>query len=461
LINSKERKMLLPIHAVRPLRYLLLTIIAAVIATNLHADEVTDWNQIMLQAAHVAASGSTTASRSASIVEVSVFDAVNGIKCRYEPLHVKSHGPNGASARAAAVQAAYASLLKLYPTQVSTFDAARTISLAAILNTKGGGDEQQRRHQAIDKGISWGQEVADQIWAWRSTDGFTPAPSPFVGGTAVGEWRPTPPAFSPGASPQFAYMTPWVINHPSQFRPAGPAELTSARYTTDFNEIKIMGSLTSTLRTADQTAYAQFWASTTPVYEWNSVAIYLGAERHMTLLQNARLFAELNVAIADATIAMWDAKYYYVSWRPITAITLADTDGNPLTIADPSWVPLITTPAHPEYPSAHSGQSSAAATVLAHFFGNDRSFVISSDGLPEVTRSFPDFNAALDEVANARVFGGIHFRTATTDAQAAGTALGKYIIDNAFRRAGDGDRDDDDDPRDDRNGSGRERGSDD
>jgi hypothetical protein len=434
-----------PIHTIRPLRHLLLTIAAALIATNLHADEVTDWNQIMLQAAHVAASGSTTASRSASIVEVSVFDAVNGIECRYEPLYVKSHGPHGASARAAAVQAAYASLVKLYPTQVSTFDAARTTSLTAILNTTGSWDEQQRRQQAIDAGIAWGQEVAEQIWVWRSTDGFTPAPSPFVGGTAVGEWRPTPPAFSPGASPQFAYMTPWVINHPSQFRPAGPAELTSARYTSDFNEIKVMGSLTSTLRSTDQSAYAQFWASTTPIYEWNSAAIYLGAERHMTLLQNARLFAELNVAIADATIAMWDAKYYYVSWRPITAITLADTDGNPLTIADSSWVPLITTPAHPEYPSAHSGQSSAAATVLAHFFGNDCPFVVSSDGLPGVTRSFPNFTAALDEVANARIFGGIHFRTATRDAQATGIALGKYIIDNAFRRVGDGDRDDDDD----------------
>jgi PAP2 superfamily len=436
--------MLFPLRTFHPRRCVLLAIAAAALTANLHADEVTDWNQVMLQAAHTAGNGSTTASRSAAIVEVSVFDAVNGINCLYEPLHVTGRAPRDASAPAAAIQAAYVSLVSLYPTQVSTFDAARTTSLNALQNTSGSWWEQQMRLRSINEGVAWGQEVASQILAWRSTDGFTPAPAPFIGGTSVGEWRPTPPAFAPGVAPQFAYMTPWVIQYPSQFRPAGPPALTSARYTQDFNETELMGRLTSTVRTADETAYAQFWNGATPIYEWNSVALYLGSQRHMSLLKNARLFAELNVAIADATIAMWDAKYHYVAWRPITAVTLADTDGNLLTAPDPAWVPLITTPAHPEYPSAHSGQSSAAATVLAHFFGSSSSFIVASDGQPGVVRSFSSFSSALDEVANARVFGGIHFRFSTQDAQASGTAVGKYVVENAFQRQDRRDYDDDD-----------------
>jgi hypothetical protein len=335
--------------------------------------------------------------------------------------------------------------VKLYPTQLTTFDAARTASLNEILNVKGGVTEQQRRKSAVDAGLAWGQEVADAIWTWRSTDGFTPNPPPFLGGTVVGEWRPTPPAFAPGASPQFAYMTPWVMVTYSQFRPAGPPALTSALYAKVFNEIKEFGSLTSSVRTAEETAYAQFWATSTPVYNWNSVAIYLGAQRHMTLLENAHVFAELNVAMADATIAVWDAKYHYVFWRPVTAIPLADTDGNPATLADPNWKPLITTPAHPEYPSAHAGNSGAAATVLAHFFGEDSSFVVPSDALPGVVRSFSSFDAAQEEVANARIFGGIHYRASTDDGRKLGTAVGKYVLENAFQRFERGEDEDDDD----------------
>ncbi len=433
-----------PVHPFRPSRCLLLAIVATALTTSLSADEVTDWNQILLQAAHSAANGSTTASRSAAIVEVSVFDAVNGIIGRYEPLHVRDRGPREASTQAAAIQAAYVSLVSLYPAQLSTFAAARTISLNALQHPSEDTWAQRRRQRSIDEGVAWGEQVANEILAWRQNDGFTPAPAPFIGGTAVGEWRPTPPGFAPGAAPQFATMTPWVMSFPGQFRPAGPPALASARYTRDFLEVKVTGSLTSTVRTSDETAYAQFWNSATPIYEWNSAALYLGAERHMSLLKNARLFAELNVAIADATIAMWDAKYHYVTWRPITAIALADSDGNPLTAPDPAWVPFITTPAHPEYPSAHSGQSSAAATVLAHFFGRDTSFVVASDGEPGVIRSYPSFASALAEVANARVFGGIHFRFSTQDAQATGTAIGRYVVENAFRQR-DGRNSDDND----------------
>ena len=300
-------------------------------------------------------------------------------------------------------------------------------------------------NKAIDRGVAWGQEVADAIWTWRSTDGFTPPPAPFTGGTNIGEWRPTPPAFAPGAGPQFAYMTPWVIVTPSQFRPAGPPALGSARYAAVFNETKAFGSLTSPLRTADQTLFSTFWAASTASFYWNRIALYLGAERHLTLLQNALVLAALNVAMADASIACWEAKYHYVFWRPVTAIPLADSDGNPATISDPNWMPLIITPAHPEYPSGHSTFSAAGATVLTHYFGKNSSFTVDSDVMLGVARSFPNFAAALAEIANARIYGGIHFRTACEDGQATGTAVAKFVLKNAFQRLDRHEREDDDD----------------
>jgi hypothetical protein len=194
-----------------------------------------------------------------------------------------------------------------------------------------------------------------------------------------------------------------------------------------------MGSLSSSIRTADQTLAAQFWNASTPAYFWDTLAIAQGAQRHYTLSENARLLALVNVAIADAAIACWEAKYHYVFWRPVTAIPLADTDGNPDTTADPSWTPLLTTPAFPEYPSGHSSVSGAAVTVLASYFGNGTSFSMDSDVLLGVTRTFSSFPAALSEIQDARVFGGIHFRTACVDAQATGTAVANYILANALQ----------------------------
>ena len=242
------------------------------------------------------------------------------------------------------------------------------------------------------RGVTWGQTVADAIWTWRSGDGFTPTPPPFIGGTNVGEWRPTPPANLSGAAPQFATMMPWAIQSPAEFRPAGPPALDSALYAQVLNETKDMGSATSATRTADETLLSQFWNSSKVTYFWNRVALALIAEPHRhSLLTNARLLAQVNIALADAAIACWDGKYTYVFWRPITAIPLADTDGNADTDPDPAWTPLLVTPNHPEYPSGHSTTSSAAAAVLAAHFGNHTSFTVDSDKMPGVTRSFTSF----------------------------------------------------------------------
>ena len=422
-------------------------VLAASLATPAWADEVLDWNELMFRAGLVAATSPLNMSRVAAIVQAAVFDAVNGIDRRYTPVHVAPAGPAGASREAAAAKAAYTALVALYPTQKAVFDARLAVSLAEL------GTRQSPA--AIASGAAWGVTVANAIVAWRNTDGFTPAPPPFLGGTAVGMWRPTPPGFASGAGPQYAYMTPWVIQAPSQFLPAGPPALTSARYAAEFNETKSMGSATSQLRTADQTEAAWFWAASTAGFIWNTVARSLIADQdrgggndlrdwdqsrgerfgpHSSTLGNARLLALMNLAMADAAIGCWQAKYTYVFWRPVTAIPLAGTDGNAATVEDATWTPLFATPAHPEYPSGHSCVSGAAAAILADQFGERTRFTAENDLMPGVFRSFRSFSAALEEVKNARIFAGIHFRAATEDGQGIGVQVAQWVLDHALLR---------------------------
>lgn len=394
------------------------------------ADEVADWNHIMLEATLTPpATPAPVSTRSTAIVQAAVFDAVNGIDPRYSPIHVSPTGPRNASKRAAAVQAAYAILIRLYPAQSDMLDQQRSASLMGI--SRGWGAE---RSDLIQQGIEWGQTVADAIWAWRSNDGFAQSVPPFTGGTASGEWRPTPPAFLSGLAPQLAHVTPWVIQSPSQFRPSGPPALDSAQYTADFNEIKVMGSNASTSRTPDETDAALFWNPGNPPDFWDPVATTLAEKHHFSLLQTAHLLAQVNLAMSDSMIGCWDAKYTYVSWRPITAIQLADTDGNPDTLADPTWTPLLVTPPFPGYPSAHSCASSAAARVLSHYFGENTAITVTNDALPGQMRSFPSFSAALEEIVNARVFGGIHFRTDCNAGQVLGNSVGEFVIKHSLRR---------------------------
>jgi hypothetical protein len=405
---------------------LLLLAINMIWTSRLSADVVTDWNQIMVQTVIAGKTSPVVSSRVAAIVEAAVFDAVNGIERRYTPIHVDFAAPAGASERAAAIQAAYATLVVLYPSQKATLDAQLQASLAGIASISAG-----ENSVSIARGIQWGQTVANDMMAWRSTDGFTPPPPPFLGGLAIGEWRPTPPDFLPGAVPQFAYMTPWALSSPGQFRPAGPPVLSSDVYTTVFDEVKTMGSAVGSNRTADQTELAIFWTSNTPA-AWNRVARTISSQRNLVLSDNARLFALLNIAMADAAISCWEAKYHYVFWRPITAITLADLDGNPATDVDLAWTPLLViTPNFPEYPSGHATVSAAAATVLTAYFGDATPFSIDSEKLPGVLRSFPSFSQAVLEINDARVFGGIHFRNAVLDGNTLGRAVGNYALQNA------------------------------
>jgi hypothetical protein len=402
-------------------------------------DPVLEWIGVMNTAVLTAGTAPNVTSRNVAIVSAAVFDAVNGIEPRFRPLHVRPDAPHNASQRAAAIQAAYAMLLDIYPGQIAVLTTRRTASLAALAL-----DE---KAESIAAGVTWGQTVADAIWAWRSMDGFTPAPPPFFGvqsiaatPLAVGFWRPTPPANASGATPQLATMTPWVLTRPSQFRLPPPLALNSPEYAADLNEVKGMGSISSTTRSMDQSEFALFWALNTPI-AWDRIAAQLAAAHGLSLSENAHLFALLNVSMSDALIACWDSKYRFIFWRPITAIRTGLTPAD----ADPLWEPwldkLTGTPAHPEYPSAHSSLSGAAASVLAGAFGENTAFTVTSEIRPG-TRSFSSFSEALAEIIDARVFGGIHFRTSCLRGTALGGSVADYVSRHAMRARGD-DRDED------------------
>jgi len=394
-------------------------------------DLVLQWIGIMNDAALAGGTSPFFTSRIAAMVSASVFDAVNGIDPRFQALHVRPNAPDGASQRAAAIQAAYVILVDAYPGQSTALTNQLNASLEILALTE--------NTQSIAAGIAWGQAVADAIWAWRQTDGFAPAPPPFEGvlgivGTpaAVGYWRPTPPLNAPGAGVQLATMTPWVLVRASQFRLPPPYLLTSAQYAADLNETKTMGALSGSPRTADQSELALFWQSNTPL-TWNRVAAQISAERGLSFHENVQLFALLNVTMADAVIACWDSKYRYSFWRPITAIREGLTPAD----ADPTWEPWLDffkpgTPAFPEYPSAHASISGSAAFVLASIFGDNTSFTVTSESRPG-TRSFSSFSNAVSEIADARVFGGIHFRTSCDLGNTLGRAVANFVATHAMR----------------------------
>ena len=386
------------------------------------ADTVTQWNLTMIAGLEAAGVPPPPAARIGAIVQASVFDAVNGIARQYTPYHVAPAAPAGASRDAAVAAAAHTALVALIPGQRPLFDAQLAATLAQL------SDDPAHPGQSVQRGLAWGTTVANDILAWRATDGFTTVPPPYTVGTAPGDWQPTPPAFlGPPQAPlfrQFATMTPFALTSPAQFLPPGPPPLDSARYAQDLAEVRALGSATSTTRTPEQTQTAIFWQADTPAAMWNRVADQLAQAGDLPLAQNARLLAQVNIALADATIAVWNAKNYYNFWRPVTAIRAT---------SDPAWTPLLPTPAFQEYPSAHSGVSSAAAAVLASFYGDATSFTVTSAGLPGVQRDFTTFSSAVQQVENARIYAGFHFRFSCTDAAALGAQVARYVTSTPMR----------------------------
>ena len=384
---------------------------------------VTHWNSVALTAIKADRTSPPKASRGLAMLHVAIYDACNGIGQNGQPYFVGGKAPGVASKSAAVAAAARKVLINLYPAQQAAFESAYRRSLAGLP------DGLPRR-----VGISWGESVAERILYLRGNDGSATVVSYSPAGGA-GNWVPTPPAFAPALLPNWPMVTPFAMASGAQFRPPPPPSLDSAQWASDFNLTKELGRSDSATRTVEQTEIARFWAdgagTVTPPGHWNVIARDIGQQRGNTLEENARLFALLNIAEADAAIIAWDCKYAFNFWRPVSAIHNADTDDNPDTLSDPTWSPLLVTPNFPEYISGHSTFSGAAAAVLAVFYGSDDiPFTTGCEDLPGVVRSFNSFSQAAEEAGMSRIYGGIHFMSANLNGLASGASLGGYVAKN-------------------------------
>jgi membrane-associated phospholipid phosphatase len=394
-------------------------------AAHSRADVVTDWNSAALDAIRAGRTAPPVAARALAILHVAIYDAVNGITETHEPYFVTGKPAGVASVEAAASAAAHRVLIALYPSRQTELDLLYTTQLGAL-----------RDGPSLGFGVAWGESVAEAILELRSTD-HSDAVVPYSPTPGVGFWAPTPPANAPALLPQWPMVTPFAMTSATQFRPPAPPALDSPRWISDYNLTKDMGSVSSTTRSPDQTAMAQFWAdgvgTVTPPGHWNVIAKDVAGHHGTTLEENARLLALLNIAEADAAIVSWDCKYRFEFWRPVTAIRDGDLDPVVETEKDAGWTPLLVTPPFPEYTSGHSTFSAAAAAVLAAFFGGDIPFVTASDDMPGVVRSFSSFSAAAQEAGISRIYGGIHFLSANEAGLSSGAELGKYVAANFLR----------------------------
>jgi hypothetical protein len=394
-------------------------------------NQVLEWNQIFIDTLIATNTPNSSSQRLGAIVHTAIFDAYNGIERRYTPVFVDNKAPRDASGRAAVIAAGYTALVGLFPTQKSSLDASYFASLAALSDH--GGDDGKSR----ERGIAWGTEVAQAVLTWRSTDGFSGIYSAFTGGSAIGQWRPTPPAFGPMSAQALAYSKMFVLDSNSQFRPAPPRTLTSTTYTEDFNTVKEFGRNTPSMRTSEQTALAPFWEGNASTH-WNQAANQMARDNHLSMSDCNRLLAVLNIAMADTAFTTWSAKRFYgdifseVTWRPVTSIPLADNDGNSSTFAESTWLPLVTTPSHPEYPAGHPSQNGAAATVLLGYFTNQQQTFTLTTG--STSRTYTSIAQARSDGNNARVWGGMHYPSTVAISDAEGEAIANYVNQTFMQR---------------------------
>lgn len=392
------------------------------------ADVIIDWNNQLLLTVKATSTNPPTASRAMAMTSTAVFDAVNSIDRNFKPYHFMGSPPVGASGEAAAAQAAHDVMVHLFPAQSAALGSALDASLAVLPDSPGKA-----------AGVTLGAAAAQSIIGLRSADGSATT-VPYVPGSAPGEWRPTLPGGKDALLPNWGSVTPFAMTSGAQFRRSGPPALTSDAYAEALDEVKRLGSETSATRTPDQTDIARFWAdgagTITPPGHWNQIAQTVVQSKNLSLVDEARLFALLNIAAADAAISCWDTKYFTNFWRPITAIQTADTDGNTETAGDADWVPLLATPNFPSYSSGHSSFSGAAAAVLAGLTGSD-SFTFTAQADDSVVgvedRSFTSFLQAAGEAADSRLYGGIHFRFDNADGLVGGVALGQYVLSSQLQ----------------------------
>jgi len=381
------------------------------------SDIVTDWNETAVTAGYKARVTPGMSARIIAMVHLAIFDAINSIEPRYTPYRTRLATESSASREAAAAGASHYILVRAYPGLAKEFDKALEASLAAVPDGS-----------PKTEGMRLGEQAARMMLDERRADGID-EPNTYRPFTTAGRYVPTdfPVMSSWGA------VRPFALKRGNQFRPVAPYALPSRQWAKDYAEVKKMGAKTASARTAEQTEIARFWALVGPA-TYNPVARQLSAAKGLNVSDNARLFALFSIAASDAGVAIFDAKYKYNFWRPVTAIRNGDLDGNNATERDPSWEPFITTPMHPEYPCAHCTFQSTAASVLEAFFGSDTAtFKLTSTSAPGVTRSFSKLSDYVAEVVNARVYDGVHYRASGDAGAAMGRKIGQYTVQNFLK----------------------------
>ncbi|MCA1632824.1 MAG: vanadium-dependent haloperoxidase [Acidobacteria bacterium] len=390
-------------------------------------DAVTEWNQeaVRLTLLPASALAPVQQTRVMAIAQVAVHDAVNGLTGKYATYLSPGPAPQNASPEAAAIAAAHHALRNLFAnqvTQVARLDALYLDSLAAHGLSAG------------DPGVEYGRDAAAAVLAARANDLSAQAQYPYAapGAGSPGVWVPISSAASAQALlPGWGSVTPFVLRSGSQFRPEPPPALDSEQYAKDYNEVQIIGASNSPLRTAEQTQIARFWLAS-PTAIWNPVLSQVIATRGLDLSAKARAFALFYLAASDASVACWDAKYVYNFWRPQFAIRGGDSDGNDLTAGDAAWTPLHSTPRHPEYPSGHASNSGAMAAILGHLFGDDPGTPVEVT-LSGITRQWDTFSEGVEEVIDARVYSGVHYRTADEVGARMGRQVAHFVSTHALR----------------------------
>jgi hypothetical protein len=387
---------------------------------------VLEWNQVLFR---VIPPGPPTVQRPASMMNIAIFDAMNAIERAYTPYRFRVRASRGASPEAAAAQAAHDVLTALFPTQQATFDAVLASQLAGVPPGR------------AKQGVKIGRAVAKAVLEWRQNDGWPPAivPDPtYVLPPTPGLWQPTPPAFSFATFTFYPKVMPFAIQSSTQLLPPPPPVLTSDHYARDFNEVKTLGSVTSGVRTPDQTETALRIAAvgfqTAPLEVWFKVAADVALTQGLSLIETARLFAFVSVGLHDGLQTSFTSKFVYGLWRPVTAIQRADEDGNPLTEADPDWLPLLGTPPYPSYAGNASCLGAVAARALQLVFGRDDvPFSVTWVGIepnPDVTRHYDGFWQLAEEFARSRIYGGIHYQFDSDASQSACPKVAEYAHAN-------------------------------
>ena len=399
--------------------FIAIAIFIAVASGSAHADTVTDWNQTAIEIMKVAKVSANPWSRTLAMMHVAMSDAINSVQGRYTRYVATVPVVPGASADAAAAAAAQQILLQLFPNQKAIINEAYAASLKAI-----------PEGMAKSQGVALGEQVAAAVQADRSADG-TQVPDTYRPVTSPGVWVPTTrPSFA-----EYAQAKPWVLTSADQFRPGPPPQLSSMIYARDYNETKNLGGAKSTARTAAQTDAVKFWTQANLGPAWQAAARQLSAAKGLGLAENARLFALLNMGVANTFIADWDAKFTYNSWRPITAIRNGDMDGNDATERDPGWTPLNDTPMHPEYPSQAAIGCGVVVGVLESVFGPKPALPFTATDLfnPSLKRQFNSIAEMDEEHRNVRIWGGIHFRNSLDVGYDMGQKIAAYLIDNSLK----------------------------